>query len=146
MMPISTPQTGDKARDKQDIAALRKEAGAWLRAKRESAGLSQRDLATKVGIDYYTFISQIEAGRGKVPAERYESYAVALNVSARDFAITMLRFNDPHTYALIFDADGIVLEGGAHDSTDLDAADTDPKEAMRAMHDRLRKLEAKLGL
>jgi transcriptional regulator with XRE-family HTH domain len=88
-----------------DVAELRKEAGLWLRAKRESAGLSQRELAIKVGFEYYTFISQIESGRGRVPAERYEKYAEAFRMSPRDFALTMLRFNDPYTYRMIFESD-----------------------------------------
>ena len=51
-----------------DTAELRKQAGKWLRLRREKLGLSQRELAKRVKIDYYTFISQIEAGRGRVPA------------------------------------------------------------------------------
>ncbi len=88
--------------NKDEIAAARREAGAWLRQKREAAGLSQRDLATKVGIEHYTFISQIEAGRGRVPADRYEVYAIALGVEPRDFAIAMLKWHEPHTYRLLF--------------------------------------------
>ncbi|MDO1585591.1 helix-turn-helix domain-containing protein [Rhizobium oryzicola] len=117
-----------RLKDAGDIAELRKEAGLWLRDKRETAGLSQRELATKVGFDYYTFISQIEAGRGKVPSERYEAYSVALNLDPREFAITMLRYNDPHTYALIF--------GEREQSANPDVA---------ALEERLRRLEAMLG-
>ncbi len=38
---------------------LRNQAGQWLRDLREKRGLSQRDLAAKIGADYYTFISQL---------------------------------------------------------------------------------------
>ena len=120
-------QNSAKSKEANDLAELRKQAGLWLREKREVAGLSQRELAGLLGFDYYTFISQIEAGRGKVPAERYEAYARALSVAPRDFALTMLRFNDPHTYGLIF-GDGTPK-----------AANSD----IASLEDRLRKLEAK---
>lgn len=115
-------------KDINDTAELRKEAGLWLRSKRDDAGLSQRDLAKKVGIDYYTFISQIEAGRGKVPSERYAQYAKALDVTPREFATTMLRYNDPHIYNMIFD----------------EAIATQPTQDLSALELRLSQLEARL--
>lgn len=81
---------------------LRVSAGLWLRARREEKSLSQRDLAEKVGAVYYTFISQIEAGRGRIPAERYAAWAEALEIEPRAFAINMLRFYEPATHMLIF--------------------------------------------
>lgn len=114
---------------RDDTVALRREGGAWLKEKREAAGLSQRELAAKVGIEYYTFISQIEAGRGRVPAERFEAYASALKVSARDFTMTMLRYNEPIVFRLL----------------------ADPKDEVQAkpaslseLEERLRRLEARL--
>ncbi len=46
---------------------LRNQAGRWLRQLREERGISQRELAKKVGAKYYTFISQLELGRGRIP-------------------------------------------------------------------------------
>lgn len=89
-----------KSRD--DLGALRRECGHWLKDKREAAGLSQREIAVKVGIEYYTFISQIEAGRGRVPPERYEAYALGLGVDPREFTMTMLRYNEPIVFELLF--------------------------------------------
>lgn len=91
-----------QSHSRDDAAALRREAGQWLKERREAAGLSQRDLSKKVGIEYYTFISQIEAGRGRVPAERYEAYAEALGINPREFTKTMLRYNDTVVYNLLF--------------------------------------------
>ena len=91
-----------KSEEHISIAELRKISGAWLRAKRESANLSQRALADKLNISYYTFISQIESGRGKVPSDRYEKYAEALGVKPREFALVMLRNSEPEIYRLIF--------------------------------------------
>lgn len=85
-----------------DIEDLRRAAGAWLRARREKLGLSQRTLAERVNMEYYTFISQIESGRGRVPADRYRDWAEALEINPREFAINLMKFYDPHTYDLIF--------------------------------------------
>lgn len=108
--------------NKDDITAMRREAGAWVRARREAAGLSQRDLANKVGLEHYTFISQIEAGRGRVPADRYEAYALALGVEPRDFAMTMLRFHEPHTYRLLFPDAAVPAETAQDKSVIADLA------------------------
>jgi transcriptional regulator with XRE-family HTH domain len=85
-----------------DVATLRWKAGQWLRLKRENLGLSQRDLAKLVNVEYYTFISQIEAGRGRVPPDRLIFWARALEVDPREFATTLMQFYDPHTYRLVF--------------------------------------------
>ena len=59
---------------------LRKEAGRWLRELREKRGLSQRELAHKVGAEIYTLISQLEQGRGRIPPDRYLVWADALGI------------------------------------------------------------------
>lgn len=88
---------------KQDgVQELRRAAGNWLRARRESVGYSQTDLARALNLDYYTFISQIENGRGRIPANRYADWADALQISRRDFALRMMQYYDPVTYELIF--------------------------------------------
>ncbi len=81
---------------------LRLQAGTWLKVAREEAGLSQRELASKMGALYYTFISQIESGKGRLPADRYAVYAEALGIDSREFAIKMLEFYEPTTHQLIF--------------------------------------------
>lgn len=43
----------------EEVGELRRDAGQWLKRLREAQGLSQRDLAEKVGIEYYTFISKL---------------------------------------------------------------------------------------
>lgn len=85
-----------------DSKQLRKEAGVWLRSLREKRGLSQRHLAERVQVEYYTFISQIESGRGRVPAERLEIWAEALDVDVQVFAKTLMRYYDPINYRLVF--------------------------------------------
>ena len=87
-------------------AELRKKAGSWLRSVRCELGLSQRELAHRVNMEYYTFISQIEAGRGRVPADRLRDWAKALEIDPREFAIKLMKYYDPHSYDMIFGVDG----------------------------------------
>lgn len=93
------PRTGS---DQDGVLALRQEAGLWLRGLREAAGLSQRELAKAINLEYYTFISQIESGRGRVPPAQIQAWAKALNVPVREFAIELMRFYDPVNHGLIF--------------------------------------------
>jgi len=88
-----------------DVQELRKAAGAWLRSLRERKGLSQRDLASQVGAEYYTFISQLETGRGRVPQDRYDAWARALDVNPRHFVKELLSYYDPITYRMLFECE-----------------------------------------
>ena len=81
----------------------RKRAGAWLQARRKAAGLSQIDLAQKLGLKYYTFISQVENGFGRVPTESMESWARALGVPPGAFARHLLAFYEPELHRLLFE-------------------------------------------
>lgn len=85
-----------------DVHVLRREAGRWLKELREKRNLTQRQLAELVGIDYYTFVSQLEVGRGRIPPDRYEVWAKAVGVDPVFFVKNLLRFYDPETYRLLF--------------------------------------------
>ncbi len=85
-----------------EVQELRRQAGRLLRQMREQRGFTQRQLAQAVEVEYYTFISQIESGRGRIPPDRYELWAKALNVEARTFVKALTRFYDPITYRLLF--------------------------------------------
>ena len=95
-------ETAQKTQDVNSISELRKKAGIWLRARRSELGLSQRELACRVNMEYYTFISQIEAGRGRVPADRLQDWATALEMKPREFAINIMKYYDPFTFQMIF--------------------------------------------
>lgn len=77
--------------------------GLWLRSLREEQGLSQRELAETLALDYYTFISQLENGRGKIPTQRYVEWANALGQKPRDFVLMLLKHYEPMTYKVLFD-------------------------------------------
>jgi hypothetical protein len=94
------------------VLQLRREAGRWLKELREGRGLSQRNLADLVGAEYYTFISQLETGRGRIPPDRYGLWAEALGVDARVFVRTLMRYYDPVTHAILFGGDEALERGG----------------------------------
>jgi len=89
-----------------DVQALRRAGGQWLRARRRDRGLSQRELAESVGADYYTFISQLENGRGRIPPDRYRAWAAALGMSEPTFVFNIMRFYDPVTFEMLFGVNG----------------------------------------
>lgn len=95
----SNPQKRHDAQTQE----LRKVAGKWLRELREAQGLSQRELAQLVGVEYYTFISQLETGRGRIPPDKYRVWADALGLPVRDFVKHIFQYYDPITHAILFD-------------------------------------------
>jgi transcriptional regulator with XRE-family HTH domain len=90
------------------LGALRRQGGRWLKEQRERANLSQRQLAAKVGAEYYTIISQLETGHGRVAPDDYDLWAEALNIAPQEFARVMMRFYDPVTYNILFEDKGSV--------------------------------------
>ena len=87
------------------VQELRRAGGRWLKERREKVGLSQRQLAELVGAEYYTFISQLETGRGRIPPDKYRLWAQALRISPKEFVHDILRFYDPVTYGILFDGE-----------------------------------------
>jgi DNA-binding XRE family transcriptional regulator len=85
-----------------DAGRLRKEAGRYLKRQRQAAGLTQQEVARRVGIAYYTTISQVEAGKTRVPPDKMQSWAEALQVEPTAFAQQLLRYYDPFTWQLLF--------------------------------------------
>ena len=82
---------------------MRKQAGAWLKELRAQAGLSQIELAAILGLKYYTFISQVENGFGRVPTDSLEAWAKALGAEPSAFARELLSYYEPELYRLLFE-------------------------------------------
>jgi transcriptional regulator with XRE-family HTH domain len=82
--------------------AARKKGGLFLKKTREKAGLTQKDLADRLGIKYYTFVSQIESGKGRVPPDLYDKWAEAVGMSTSEFVKKLLVFYDPVTFKALF--------------------------------------------
>jgi transcriptional regulator with XRE-family HTH domain len=91
------------AKTTPEAKKLRREAGTWLKELRVRAGLSQIELAERLGLKYYTFISQVENGFGRVPTDSMEAWARALGTDPSDFARQLLSFYDPELYRLLFE-------------------------------------------
>lgn len=90
------PKVDDEVRER------RKQAGLWLLSLREEMGMSQRQLAEATGVAHYPFISQLERGVGRVPAERYGIWAEALGQDQRAFTIRAMSYYDRALYDLLF--------------------------------------------
>jgi transcriptional regulator with XRE-family HTH domain len=91
------------AKTAPDTKKMRREAGSWLKELRGKAGLSQIELADVLGLKYYTFISQVENGFGRVPTESMEAWSRALCQEPSTFAKTLLSYYDPEMYRLLFE-------------------------------------------
>lgn len=85
-----------------EVQELRREGGRLLRRLREARGLSQRELCARVGGGVYTFISQLETGRGRIPPDKLRAWGEALGLEARTFATMILPYYDPETFAILF--------------------------------------------
>jgi transcriptional regulator with XRE-family HTH domain len=83
---------------------LRKQAGDWLKQRRADAGLSQVDLAARLGLKYYTFISQVENGFSRVPTETMAAWATELGLEPAAFAKHLLLYYEPELHRLLFGA------------------------------------------
>jgi len=88
-----------------DTTRLRKAAGNWLHQMRNKAGLSQIELAERLGLKYCTFVAQVENGFGRIPLEDMERWAGALELSPHDFARRLLSYYDPNPYRILFGED-----------------------------------------
>jgi|ERR1700730_11341458 transcriptional regulator with XRE-family HTH domain len=89
----------------EEVHELRKQAGRWFKELREIKGLSQREIAERTGTEYYTFVSQLETGRGRILPQNYERWAKALDVELNLFVRTLMRYYDPVTSDILFPED-----------------------------------------
>ena len=88
-----------------DAKQLRKLAGDWLKQRRADAELSQADLAVRLGLKYYTFISQVENGFSRVPTEIMGAWAKELGIEQAAFAKHLLMYYEPELHRLLFGAE-----------------------------------------
>ncbi|WP_191970230.1 tyrosine-type recombinase/integrase [Methylobacterium planeticum] len=113
-----------------EMKKLRREGGRLLRLLREERGLSQRELCAMVGGGAYTFISQLETGRGRVPPDKLRVWAEALGLPPAEFAKMMLAYYDPASFEILFGDDEVVIVHG--DTNALVAEAT--KVSLRIVH------------
>ena len=93
-----------KSDGNEALRESRRELGRQLKAWRESKGLTQADLAADLGLKYYSFISQVENGIGRIPQDLYLPWADALSVDRSTFCWKVLEHIEPSLYAQLADA------------------------------------------
>ena len=91
------------AKGPEEAKLRRREAGARLKELRQRAGMSQMQLADRLGYKYYTFIAQVENGHGRVPTDGMEAWSLALGEEPSSFARYLLAFYDPELHRLLFE-------------------------------------------
>jgi transcriptional regulator with XRE-family HTH domain len=79
----------------EGIREGRRAGGRWLKKERGRLKLTQQEVATRVGIKYYTFIAQVENGHARLPERMVGAYAKALNIDHDDFMKMYIRFYEP---------------------------------------------------
>lgn len=89
------------SRTTKDARILRALAGDHVKKIRIAQEMTQRDLAVALNLKYYTFISQLENGQGRLPPNLTVRTAIALNQDPKEFALKMLSFYDPHTFIAV---------------------------------------------
>ena len=77
--------------------------GAAVKAARERLGMTQKDLANELGVEYYTMISQIERGYMSIPASLWVPLAIALHFDRRHWVVECLYEIQPLMYEALFD-------------------------------------------
>jgi DNA-binding XRE family transcriptional regulator len=85
-----------------DGGALRKQAGAFLRKARMEAGVTQMELAVAMGATYYTVISQIEAGKARLPPDKTMAVAQKLGWQPAAFYKRLLQWYDPYGWDCLY--------------------------------------------
>lgn len=91
-------QVNEKSLESERAREQRRQLGRILKAWREAQGLTQADLAEVLGLKYYSFISQVENGLGRIPQNLYVPWAKALSVDSRAFCWCVLAHVEPSIY------------------------------------------------
>lgn len=79
-----------------------KMAGTILRNIRKSRRLTQRDLAIRLNLEYYTNISQWENGTYRIPSEQSIPLAEVLKIDKSRWGQFLLAMYDPSIYSLCY--------------------------------------------
>jgi DNA-binding XRE family transcriptional regulator len=86
---------------KRRSTATWKAGGRWLQQLRNQAGLSQLDLAVRLGIKHYSYVSQIETGLSRPPMSKLQAWAKSLDVDPTEFAEQFISFYEPDLYRML---------------------------------------------
>ena len=86
--------------DRKKLSQLRREGGLLLKRRRELLGMTQKQIAERVGLEPYTVIDQLEHGLGRIEPYHYPQWADALELPLRRLVAEVLRHVDPFAHEL----------------------------------------------
>ncbi|MEO1598975.1 MAG: helix-turn-helix transcriptional regulator [Pseudomonadota bacterium] len=100
-MPAERAQKLGRPQDADPSKELRRRLGRVLKKRREERGLTQADLADALGLRYYSFVSQVENGLGRIPQDLYAPWSKAIGMDPSEFGWLVLAHLEPGLYPLI---------------------------------------------
>ena len=95
------------------------EIGSTIKARRQALGMTQKDLAAKLDLSYYTMISQIENGYVTLPPAMWVQVADALGLDKVEWVTTCLDRLYPDIFVALFGS----------------SAQSEVTKALRALHE-----------
>ncbi|MEM9393775.1 MAG: helix-turn-helix transcriptional regulator [Pseudomonadota bacterium] len=76
--------------------------GAAIKAARIKTGYTQKGLASELGLEYYTMVSQMEQGHIAIPATLWIPIATALDLDRDTWVLRCLHEYQPNVYKALF--------------------------------------------
>ena len=81
---------------------LRKKAGQYLKGLRKDIGIYQNVLGERLGLEFFTFVSQVERGACQMPPYLVKKWADALGVDQKNIPINIKKYYHPDYHEMIF--------------------------------------------
>lgn len=81
----------------------RRAFGQRMKRFREDLQMTQLDMAQRTDQTYFTFISQVESGKAKIPTRDLPKWAKALQLDTYEFAKSYLKAVDQHLFEAMFE-------------------------------------------
>ena len=82
-------------------AILKRAEGEWLRELREERGMTQKEVAARLGTSPAN-LSRMENGADHIPRERVAQFAEIFGIDVDTFSRTVLLFKDPWMFEGLF--------------------------------------------
>lgn len=76
--------------------------GQYIKQSRIDAGLTQKQLADALGMEYYNTISQVENDRINLPPTHWRNAANAMNLNVQEFILKCLNLMQPDMRHAVF--------------------------------------------
>ena len=91
-----TPVKRTKA--KKIVEEKRKRFGQLIKSLRQTAQLTQHDVAVHLDYKYLSFVSQLETGKQRIPPQDIKSFALLYGVDIHAFAKECVRAYESENY------------------------------------------------